>query len=150
MTPPVWLTEISSGVPAMDKLHQDFFEALNEVSSRKDREFSAGYGAFVTKVEQIFRQEEQWMEDIDFPVSKAHQEQHARVLGALHHVHSRLMSGELGVGREVVDQLLPEWFAFHISTMDAPLALAMRMAQAGMALPSQRSGSMPETVSTPS
>src|SRR5688572_27821401 len=93
MMPPIWLMETLSGVPAMDKLHHDFFEALNEVSSCQDHEFSAGYGAFVTKVEQIFRQEEKWMEDIDCPISKMHQEQHARMLGALHQVHSRLMSG---------------------------------------------------------
>lgn len=130
-TPPmsIWLTEASSGAPAMDRLHQDFFHALEEVSSCKDYEFTSRYGAFVGTVERAFREEEQWMEDIDFPVLHMHQEQHARVLGALHNVHFRVMNGELQLGREVVEQLLPQWFAFHISTMDTALALAMQLKQ---------------------
>lgn len=126
---PAWITELSSGTPAMDRLHHDFFNALKEVSSCKDHEFSSRYAAFVGKVEFAFREEEQWMEDIDFPAVHLHQEQHARVLGALHNVHFRVMNGEIQLGREVVEQLLPQWLAFHISTMDTTLALAMQLTQ---------------------
>jgi hemerythrin len=119
--------EMSTGVAAMDELHRDFFEALIGLSSTSAKEFEARYGAFVSKAEHVFSTEEQWMEEIDFPIIKSHREQHARVLSALHHVHSRVMNGDLMTGREVVEKLLPQWFVFHISTMDVALAAAMQI-----------------------
>ena len=113
----------------MDQLHHAFFNALEELASSPEHEFTTRYTAFVSQVECTFREEEQWMEDIDFPELRTHQEEHARVLGALHNVHFRLMNGELQLGRDVVEQMLPQWFAFHISTMDSALASAMQFAR---------------------
>lgn len=124
---PAWGPEISSGVLAMDRLHHDLFSALDEVSCCKDQEFGARYADFVGKVERAFREEAQWMEDIDYSILAVHQEQHARVLSALHHVHSQVMDGDIGLGRRVVDELLPQWLVFHISTMDAVFAVAMQV-----------------------
>jgi hemerythrin len=120
--------DISSGVAAMDQLHFEFFEALGELSSTSDTDFAAGYRAFVRQAEHSFATEEDWMEMMDFPILKDHREQHARVLSALHHVYSRIMTGDIKKGREVVDKLLPQWFSFHILTMDKALASAMQMA----------------------
>ena len=117
----------SSGEPAMDQLHHDLFTALDELSDVTDREFQEGYGMLVGKLERAFRSEEQWMEDSDFPAMRVHQEQHARVLGGLHNVHVRVMNGDLEIGRKVIAELLPQWLAFHISTMDTALAVAMQM-----------------------
>ncbi len=127
--PSTCVAEMSSGVPMMDQLHHDIFEALEKVSRSTDQAFSNEYRIFVAKMEYAFRREDQWMEEIDLPASNLHQEQHARVLGALHNVHSRVMDGELRLGREVVDHLLPQWLEFHISTVDMALALAMQLAQ---------------------
>lgn len=67
------------------------------------------------------------MEQIDLPIFNDHQEQHARALGALHHVHRRVMDGEIELGREVVDELLPQWIAFHMASMDETLTHAVQM-----------------------
>jgi hemerythrin len=135
MSQPICSSEIPSGFPALNKLHQDFFSALNELSSSADQEFCDGYQNFVAQVERTFRLEEEWMEQIDFPVFRIHQEQHARALGALHNIHGRVMDGAIGLGRDVVDNLLPQWFALHMSTLDATLGLAMQMTQAERAQP---------------
>lgn len=127
MTHTVFLPTICAGVPAMDKLHHDLFATLDELSCVTDREFPEGYSLLVRKVERTFRAEEEWMEDTNFPAILAHQEQHARVLGGLHNVHMRVMSGDLEIGRKVVNDLLPQWLVFHISTMDTALAVAMHM-----------------------
>jgi len=124
-----WTCDISSGVPAMDRLHHDLFSALDALSSSGDVSFCAEFTAFVGIVERAFREEETWMEDADFSAITTHQEQHARVLGALHHVHSQVMDGDIGLGRHVADELLPQWLLFHISTMDTPFALAMQLAR---------------------
>jgi hemerythrin-like metal-binding protein len=121
-------TNVSSGIVEMDQLHFDFFGALSELSALPDEEFAAGFSRFVRYAEQAFAWEEQWMlEDSDFSADKSHREQHARVLGALHHVHSRVLDGDLATGRETAETLLPQWFAFHISTMDMALAASMQM-----------------------
>lgn len=124
----------------MDTLHHDLFATLDELSCTNDHAFPQGYGTLVRKVERVFRTEEQWMEDTDFPALRSHQEQHARVLGGLHNVHRRVMNGEIDVGREVVEYLLPQWLAFHISTMDAALAVAMKFSA-----PASRGGTTPLT-----
>jgi len=111
----------------MDTLHHDLFVTLDELSCTDDRMFPERYGMLVHKVERVFRTEEQWMEETDFPAIRSHQEQHARVLGGLHNAHSHVMNGEIDVGREVVARLLPQWLTFHVSTMDAALAVAMQM-----------------------
>lgn len=126
----IWSPAVSSGVPAVDMLQQDFFEALDKISSSSDREFCAGYLAFIERIEQIFRQEDQLMDEIDFPGFKSHQEQHARVLGALHNTFACVMDGDLALGRNVVTVLLPQWFVFHMATMDTALAVALQLAQA--------------------
>lgn len=129
MSHTVFLSTILPGVPAMDKLHRDLFATLDELSCVTDHEFPEGYSTLVRKVERAFRVEEQWMEDTDFPAMRVHQEQHARVLGGLHNVHMRVMGGDLEIGRKVVDDLLPQWLAFHVSTMDTALAVAMQMSR---------------------
>jgi hemerythrin len=128
-------SEMSLGVAAIDELHRDFFDALIDLSSASDSEFGVRYSAFIKQAEHAFSTEEQWMEEIDFPVLKIHREQHARVLAALHNVHLRVMEGDLATGREVAEKLLPQWCVFHMSTMDAELASAMRRAGANLAQP---------------
>ncbi len=131
----VWGIETTSGVQVMDELHYDIFDAMDALSRHEDHEFGAEYETFLKTIEQAFRQEEQWMDEIGFLASRTHLEQHARALEALHKVHSRVMAGDLQLGREVIDQLLPRWFTFHLSTMDATLALAMQMAPTKTAKP---------------
>ncbi|WP_084199302.1 bacteriohemerythrin [Noviherbaspirillum autotrophicum] len=121
-----WPPDECLGMPMLDQLHYDLFVTIDTLASAHDHEFDNGFRALVRQMEQAFETEEQWMEEINFQSLKVHREQHARVLGALHNVHCRVMNGELGLGREVVRELLPQWFAFHISTMDATLARSMQ------------------------
>lgn len=121
-----WSSNECLGASALERLHHDLFNALEKLSTVQDDEFGDGYRALVQQVERTFQKEESWMEEMDSQSLKVHREQHARVLGALHNVNCRVMNGELGLGREVVGALLPQWFAFHISTMDATLARSMR------------------------
>lgn len=122
---PDWALDISSGVQAMDRLHHDLFSALDELSGSDDAAFCEKFTTFVGRMERAFREEEAWMDELDFQETAAHQEQHARVLGALHHIHSQVMDGDIDMGRHVADELLPQWLLVHISTMDSSVAAAM-------------------------
>jgi hemerythrin len=124
----IWSPEMETGLDAMDDLHREFCEALAGQSSLPDDVFCNAYPAFIMTIERAFRTEEQWMEEIDFPSLKSHREQHARVLGALHGTQSMVLDGDVMTGRKIVDQLLPEWFMFHASTMNMAVALALQLA----------------------
>jgi hemerythrin len=118
----ILFSAMSTGVTAIDDLHRDFADAMQQLACAQDHAFEEQYCAFVKKAERAFSIEEHWMEEINCPLLRSHREQHARVLGALHNVHSRVMDGNIELGREVAGKLLPQWFAFHVATMDVALA----------------------------
>ena len=119
-----WDQNMSLGVPEMDSAHKAFLDELEELLTLPDERFAAAFMTMIGKMEMDFREEELLMEEIEYPGLQGHCEQHARVLGALHHVAPHVMSGDLVLGREAVE-LLPQWFLFHLSTMDTALAFAL-------------------------
>lgn len=119
-----WKKDMALGVPEMDDAHKAFLCELEELLNLSDERFAQAFVDMVSKVERDFREEEQLMEEIDYPGLQGHREQHARVLGALHHVAPHVMSGDIALGREAAE-LLPQWFLFHLTTMDTALAFAL-------------------------
>lgn len=112
----------------MDALHHDVVVALTRLTTAVDREFREGYDTLLHKVERIFRAEERWMEEINFPELKHHREQHASILGDLLHGRAQIASGDTQFGRNIIENLLPEWLHLHSSTMDSALARELRVA----------------------
>lgn len=119
-----WDENMTLGVPEMDSAHEAFLAELGELLNLPDDQFPAAFLTMIGKVECDFREEEILMEDIDYPGLQGHREQHARVLSALHHVAPHVMEGDIALGREAAE-LLPQWFLFHLSTMDTALAFAL-------------------------
>lgn len=105
--------------------HRMLLATLAQLAQASDQEFIKGYPALVAAIERDFRDEENQMEDADGQLFQAHMEQHARMLGALHHVMPRVQDGDVDMGREAV-ALLVEWMPFHIATSDAVLARAVQ------------------------
>lgn len=112
----------------MDALHHDVATALMRLPSAKDAEFQERYEILLHKLERIFRTEERWMEEIRFPELKHHREQHASILDTLYHGHAQLAEGNTQFGRNIVENLLPEWLHFHALTMDSALVRELRVA----------------------
>ncbi|HEY0847120.1 MAG TPA: hemerythrin domain-containing protein [Noviherbaspirillum sp.] len=119
-----WDQNMALGVPEIDTAHRAFLDELGELLNLPDDKFGPAFLEMIGKVECDFREEEQLMEAIDYPGLQGHCEQHARVLGALHHVAPHVMGGDIALGREAAE-LLPQWFLFHLSTMDTALAFAL-------------------------
>lgn len=119
-----WSRELAVGVPAMDESHKALLKQLEQALIAPDDCFAQTLLALIAQIELDFREEENVMENIDYPGIQGHQEQHARVLGALHHIAPRVMNGDLALGREAVE-LLPRWFQLHMTTMDTALAFAV-------------------------
>jgi hemerythrin-like metal-binding protein len=123
----IWSNEIALDIPAMDRSHQIVFGELSQLATLPDRKFRPRFAAMIAGMECEFFSEDEWMERIDYPETQSHREQHAIGLGALHHAHSKVMAGEIELGRMVVASL-SAWLIEHITTMDVPLALAVRRA----------------------
>ena len=133
-----WSAQMSLGVPAMDDAHKAFIEELARLQFAPALEFGKGFSALIDEMERDFRDEEALMEAIEFPALPSHREQHARVLGALHHVTPEVMRGEFESARKAIE-LLPQWFLFHLETMDTALAVALDLAKTREYLPALQS-----------
>lgn len=118
-----WLSEMNVGDAVIDAAHRALFDQMLLVFRNKDSELGAGFLALTDKLEIDFREEEKLMECLDFPGLHSHREEHAKVLGALHHVDP----ADAGAAREVL-RLMLQWFPAHVATMDSALVLALRRA----------------------
>jgi hemerythrin len=122
-----WSSRMALGAPEIDHAHQALIGRLGQLLSAPDDAFESGLYALIVAMETDFRQEEALMEEIDFPGIRMHREQHARVLSALHHVVPQVMQGNHAPARKVLE-LIPQWFLFHLTTMDAAMVVALELA----------------------
>nr|WP_315392775.1 hemerythrin family protein [uncultured Duganella sp.] len=116
-----WSAHMALGIPLFDEAHQAMAEQVMQLLDGPDHEVAAGMARLTEALEDDFRLEESLMEAIDYPEIRAHREQHARVLAALH----RLAPGDVGAARAAAGLILP-WFEMHLATADTALARALQ------------------------
>lgn len=112
-----------SELNALDRRYAQLRQKMDWLKSCADPEIPETFKDLLDSLEQLFAFETQLMEKHRFPVTRAHLEQHARVLQGLHRTHAHVMNGQLSKGRYVGTQLLSSWFELHNGTMDACLAV---------------------------
>lgn len=115
-----WKNGMTPGPAAMDEVHRDLLAQMSSLLVASDSDVAQGMERLVELMEQDFRAEEELMERINYPGIRAHMEQHARVLGALH----RIEPGDVPAARAAL-VLLPQWFSVHLATLDSALADAL-------------------------
>jgi acetoacetyl-CoA reductase len=128
-----WSPFLALGVTTIDAAHQDFLEQLARLQKASDGAFETEFFALIASIEADFREEELLMEECDFPGIGLHREQHARVLSALHHVEPEVMQGDLTQAKRVIE-LMPQWFQFHLMTMDAAMVATLDLASDQVAI----------------
>lgn len=111
---------MDKGVDAMEEVHRDLLAQMNDLLRASDSAVAQGMERLVELMERDFRDEEELMERMSYPGIRAHMEQHARVLAALH----RIEPGDVPAARAAL-VLLPQWFAMHLATLDSALAEAL-------------------------
>ncbi|MDB5797381.1 MAG: hypothetical protein JWP36_1283 [Paucimonas sp.] len=121
----IWSPGFTTGLRWLDDHHCRLAQALQEANEASDRDFCKAYRALIGKLETAFREEEERLDDVNPALVKSHREQHGRVLRGLHCAHSRILDGDIELGREIISDLLPKWLGLHIASMDIPLANAM-------------------------
>jgi hemerythrin-like metal-binding protein len=120
-----WSDGLALGQPAMDETHREFVELLNRFGAAGDTDRLARLDEFIAHTEAHFRQEEAWMERIQFPPLGCHRTEHEGVLEVMREVRKRIASGETHYG-EVLAKAVAEWFPLHAGSMDTVLALYIR------------------------
>lgn len=120
-----WSADMALGIPLFDEAHEAMAEQVVRLLDGPDEQLEAGMARLTEALEDDFRLEESLMEAINYPAIRAHREQHARVLAALH----RLPPGDAAAARHAAGLILP-WFEMHLATADTALAIALQMAGA--------------------
>lgn len=103
--------------------HDTLERSMHRLEVCPSAEVGNAYRDLLDTLEQTFALEHQVMETYAFPAIQCHLEQHARVLGGLHHLHSAVMRGADEPGRHAGSHLLRRWFELHQVTLDASVGL---------------------------
>ena len=123
-----WDPSMTLGIGLFDEAHAAMANQIDDILQGPDEAFARQLDALVESLEDDFRLEESLMECIDYPATRSHREEHARVLATLH----RLSPQDPAQGRRVVALILP-WFQMHLATADTALVTALQLAgQAGV------------------
>jgi len=110
-------------ISKLDALHDSLRQLTQQLHDCAQDEICSAYEQLLFTAEKAFAAEQLLMEKHEFPATRCHLEQHARVLCALHQAHPAVMTGDHNVAIHVGGRLLPEWFELHNSTLDASVSV---------------------------
>ena len=110
-------------ISKLDALHDSLRQLTQQLHDCAQDEICSAYEQLLITAEKAFAAEQLLMEKHEFPATRCHLEQHARVLCALHQAHPAVMTGDHNVAIHVGGRLLPEWFELHNSTLDASVSV---------------------------
>jgi len=120
-----WNDQLAIDQGIMDDTHREFVQMLNRIADATDAEMQDAVEEFIRHTEELFGQEERWMESLEFPPLSCHRNEHQGVLQIAHEVRDRVAKGEHRFG-PVLAQAVAEWFGNHAASMDTVLSLYMK------------------------
>lgn len=120
-----WSPAMAVGMMEVDHAHRDFFKRMAHVSGLQDEFLYDGLLELIAALEKDFWHEEVLMEAAGSTELKAHREQHAKLLKALHYLIPQMMQGDLKAGRQALE-VLPNWMLMHMNTADVAMAQSLR------------------------
>ena len=92
----------------LDTLHDSLRQLTQQLHDCAQDEICSAFEQLLFTAEKAFAAEQLLMERDDFPATRCHLEQHARVLCALHQAHPAVMNGDRNLAIHVGGHLLPE------------------------------------------
>jgi hemerythrin-like metal-binding protein len=120
-----WSDTLALGLPEMDETHHEFVDLLAKVVTAADDTLLPMWRDLVAHTDEHFAREDRWMRTTGFSSTNCHTTQHQVVLQVMREGDKRGSAGELGVVRQMADEL-GTWFPMHAQAMDAALALHLR------------------------
>lgn len=125
MTLLTWSDTLTLGYPPMDDLHKLFVERLAAVDDCANAELPTAWAALIDCTQRLFDQENAWMATTHFTSAENHTIQHKVVLNVMREGLAQARSGQNTEVRKMASELA-SWFAKHIQSLDAALALHMK------------------------
>ena len=116
-----WSDAFLLGYVPMDEIHEEFVDIVGRLQAAEDAALPALMDELARHLQQHFEQENQWMEESDFPPRGCHIDEHAAVLKSVAEVREELAEGNTELCRDLVAHLA-EWFPGHADHLDSALA----------------------------
>jgi hemerythrin-like metal-binding protein len=126
-TPIAWSPSLALDMPMMDSTHEEFIALLGEAVQACDDTLLRHWALLIDHTQQHFDREDQWMLATGFVAGNCHATQHDVILQVMREGGKRGLLGELDLVRQMAHEL-GLWFANHVQSMDAALALHLRSA----------------------
>lgn len=125
MTLLTWSETLTLGYPPMDDLHRECVDRLSDVDNCTDAELPRTWAALIACTERLFDRENGWMTSTHFSSTYNHTIQHRVVLNLMREGLAMARSGQSADVRTMASELA-NWFAKHIQSLDAALALHLK------------------------
>lgn len=119
-----WSENLSSNYLPMDETHKEFVTLCAALSENKPETYLNRLDTLISHSVAHFEQENQWMEENNFPPAGCHRREHDAVLEVMTEVRRRFALGEADLGQRLAEEM-PLWFEHHVDTMDNLLAQFM-------------------------
>ena len=119
-----WSERLSSNYLPMDETHQEFVTLCAALSENAPETYLDRLDALIFHSMVHFEQENQWMEEHNFPPAGCHRREHEAVMEVMTEVRRRVALGEADLGERLAEEM-PLWFEHHVDTMDNMLAQFM-------------------------
>ena len=120
-----WSDTLTLGYPPMDDLHKQFVDCLTDVDTCANAELPVTWSALIDCTQRLFDRENNWMASTQFSSAQNHTMQHKVVLNVMREGLTQARSGQTAEVRRMASELA-SWFAKHIQSLDAALALHMK------------------------
>lgn len=125
MTTLEWTDTLVLDFPPMDDMHHEFVDLLAAAEASNDRELPQHWQALLERAKTLFDQEDAWMANTRFAPGNHHALHHRVVLNVMREGVGLARNGRMGELRKMVVEL-GHWYAKHIQSQDAALALHLR------------------------
>lgn len=120
-----WSDTLTLGYPPMDDLHKQFVDRLADVDACANAELPGVWSALIDCTQRLFERENNWMVTTHFSSAQNHTMQHKVVLNVMREGLAQARAGQAAEVRKMAAELA-SWFAKHIQSLDAALALHMK------------------------
>jgi hemerythrin-like metal-binding protein len=119
--PFIWSDAFLLGYGPMDQTHREFVTSVQALQIAPEDQLLQHLQAFARHAEKHFGEENQWMDDTQFPARECHINEHAAVLASIYEVMDEVKQGRsVNVARLTVE--LIHWFPGHANYLDSALA----------------------------
>ena len=107
----------------MDNLHKEFVDIYNSLQSNDIEAYKNVMVKLLEQTKRHFCQEEQMMEQFDYPRKREHIEEHQKVLAEMEYFinKSNTKMGQMML-KSYYNEKLSSWFDLHLISMDSDLS----------------------------